>query len=137
MAWSTGPLQFTMELSKEVPVLLASGLPRFVSALFNAAGMDWAAEKSTAVFAVHPGGPRIIELSQRILGLAPSQVRLSREVLRENGNMSSATLPHIWQKILLDPAIPDGTLVCSLGAGPGLTLSGMVFRKRSSRCLER
>ena len=43
--------------------------------------------------------------------------------------MSSATLPHIWQRILLDPAIPDGAVVASLGAGPGLTLSGMLFRK--------
>ena len=129
MAWVTGPIHFTMELSKDVPVLLASALPRFVAALFGEAGLDWPAERAKTGFAIHPGGPRIIELSQRILGLDPSQVRLSRQVLREHGNMSSATLPHIWQRILLDPAIPDGAVVASLGAGPGLTLSGMLFRK--------
>jgi predicted naringenin-chalcone synthase len=132
MAWSTGPLHFEMELSKEVPVLLASALPRFTASLFETAGMDWTTEKPKAVYAVHPGGPRIIELSQRILDLRPDQVRLSRQVLRDHGNMSSATLPHIWQQILLDPSIPDGTCVASLGAGPGLTLSGMLFRKRLS-----
>jgi predicted naringenin-chalcone synthase len=117
-----------MDLSKDVPVLLASALPRFVAALFEEAGLGWPAAKAKTVFAIHPGGPRIIELSQRILGLDPSQVRWSRQVLREHGNMSSATLPHIWQQVLLDPGIPDGTVVVSLGAGPGLTLSGMVFR---------
>jgi predicted naringenin-chalcone synthase len=130
MAWATGPLNFTMELSKEVPTLLASALPRFVATLLAEAGLDSTTEKPNAVFAVHPGGPRIIELSQRILGLAPSQVRLSRQVLRDHGNMSSATLPHIWQEILRDGNIPEGTLVVSLGAGPGLTLSGILFRKR-------
>ncbi len=131
MHWTTGPLHFTMGLSKAVPVLLASALPRFVATLFEQAGLNWAREKTHAVAAVHPGGPRIIELSQKILGLEESQVRSSRAVLRHHGNMSSATLPHIWQQILLDPCVPNETLVVSLGAGPGLTLSGMLLKKRS------
>jgi predicted naringenin-chalcone synthase len=129
MAWSTGPFHFLMELSRDVPVLLASNLPRFVKTLFNQAGLDWTVEKSRAVFAIHPGGPRIIELSQKILAIDPAQARWSRNVLYEHGNMSSATLPHIWQSILEDRSVADGTVVVSLGAGPGLTLSGMVFRK--------
>jgi predicted naringenin-chalcone synthase len=130
MKWSTGPLNFTMGLSKEVPTLFASALPRFVATLFEEAGLDWATEKTKAFFAIHPGGPRIIELSQKILGLDPARVYWSRRVLREHGNMSSATLPHIWERVLLDDNIPDGTLVASLGAGPGLTLSGLLFHKR-------
>ena len=137
MAWVTGPLNFTMDLSKEVPVLLASSLPRFVTRLCEEAGVDWAAEKDAAVFAIHPGGPRIIELCQKILGIDPAQARWSRQVLRQHGNMSSATLPHVWQKMLQDAAVPDGTLVISLGAGPGLTLSGMILRKTISRDSER
>lgn len=130
MTWSTGPMNFTMTLSKEVPTLLASALPRFAESLFEEADLDWNREKSKAIFAIHPGGPRIIELSKRILGLEPHQVQWSRHILREHGNMSSATLPHIWQEILADRSLPDGTLVVSLGAGPGLTLSGLLFRKR-------
>jgi len=129
MRWSTGPLSFSMGLSREVPTLLASALPRFAASLLEEAGLDWKTEKPSAIFAIHPGGPRIIELSQRILNLTPAQVRWSRHVLREHGNMSSATLPHIWQQILQDRSLPSGTLVISLGAGPGLTLSGMLFRK--------
>jgi len=133
MRWATGPMAFSMALSREVPTLFASALPRFSASLFEKAGLDWKVEKSSAVFAVHPGGPRIIDLSERILSLDPAQVRWSRHILREHGNMSSATLPHIWQQILQDKSIPDGTLVVSLGAGPGLTLSGMLFRKTCHR----
>ncbi len=133
MRWATGPFVYEMNLSKDVPVLFAAALPRLVSSLFLEAGLDFAGEKETMVLAIHPGGSRIIELSERILGFRPEQAAWSRAALREHGNMSSTTLPHIWQRILQDPALPDGTLVASLGAGPGLTLSGALFRKRVLR----
>jgi len=132
MGWSIGPLVFNMTLSKEVPPLFALALPRFVSSLMREAGFDWEVEKPGAIVAIHPGGPLIIEMTERALQLTPAQVAASRRVLREHGNMSSATLPVIWQNILHDARIPDGTLVVSLGAGPGLTLSGALLRKRNA-----
>jgi predicted naringenin-chalcone synthase len=129
MGWTTGSLHFAMNLSRDVPALLATAVPRFLRTLMDEAGLHAASEKENAVFAIHPGGPRIIDLSQKILNLSPEQVEHSRKVLQNHGNMSSATLPHIWQKILDDAAIPSGTIIVSLGAGPGLTLSGMLFRK--------
>ena len=130
MNWTPGPLLFAMTLSKEVPTLLASALPGFVKRLFEGADLDLAAEKPKAVFAIHPSGPRIIDLAESLLKLEPHQAAWSRHVLREHGNMSSATLPHIWQQILMDQHVAAGTLIVSLGAGPGLTLSGALLRKR-------
>ncbi len=129
MGWVPGPLTFLMTLSQAVPTLLARALPGFVDRLFKKAGLTLEGEKEKAVFAVHPGGPRMIDLSETILGLELSQLKWSRDVLREHGNMSSATLPHIWHNMLNDPTLVPGTLVASLGAGPGLTLSGALFRK--------
>jgi predicted naringenin-chalcone synthase len=128
MGWATGSLHFAMTLSREVPSLLAAQLPRFVDRLLLEARMN-SLERSRLIFAVHPGGPRIIDLAEKILGLSPHQTAASRFVLREHGNMSSATLPHIWAKIVNDPDIPDGAVIVSLGAGPGLTLSGAIFQK--------
>ncbi len=129
MGWSTGPFTFLMELSREVPSRLAAALPGFVDRLLGTSGAEHSGDSSEIFFAIHPGGPRIVELAQKVLGLEPSQTRHSRQVFRDHGNMSSATLPHIWQAMVEDPAVPDGTTIVSLGAGPGLTLSGMVFRK--------
>jgi predicted naringenin-chalcone synthase len=50
-------------------------------------------------------------------------------VLRDHGNMSSATLPHIWARIAVDTSVPSGTLITSLAFGPGLTVYGAVLRK--------
>jgi predicted naringenin-chalcone synthase len=130
MNWTPGPMIYAMTLSKEVPTKLASALVGFVQRLLERAGLDSVSEKATAVFAIHPGGPRIIELAEKVLNLDSVQTAWSRKVLQEHGNMSSATLPHIWQQILQDKQISEGTLIVSIGAGPGLTLSGALFRKR-------
>lgn len=130
MDWSPGPSVFVMALSKEVPTLLAGALPGFARRLFEKAQLDFNKEKEKAAFAIHPGGPRIIELAEKLLQLAPEQAAASHQVLRERGNMSSATLPTIWQAMLRDDRLADGTVIVSLGAGPGLTLSGALFRIR-------
>lgn len=132
MSWAPSPPGFSMTLSKEVPIVFAGALLKFAHRLFEKAGLDFSEEKEQAIFAIHPGGPRIIELSEQILDLRPAQSAWSRHVLRNYGNMSSATLPHIWHRILKDGLIPDKTLIVSLGAGPGLTLSGAIFRKRNA-----
>ena len=49
----------------------------------------------------------------------------------DHGNMSSATLPHVWMRIVDDARVASGTLVASLAFGPGLTCSGALFEKQA------
>ncbi|HLE01499.1 MAG TPA: 3-oxoacyl-[acyl-carrier-protein] synthase III C-terminal domain-containing protein [Bdellovibrionota bacterium] len=130
MRWITGSWGFQMSLSSNVPSRICSLITDFMKELFRRADRDYSHDRSEAVFAVHPGGPKIIDLVQQSLELQPSQLAKSREVLRERGNMSSATLPHIWNRILRDKDIANGTLIPSVAFGPGLTLSGVLLRKR-------
>lgn len=120
MTWNLADWGFEMSLAKEVPVLIARSLPRFVQQL--GASQD-------SLFAVHPGGPKILTNIQDILGLTPTQLQHSCDVLHKFGNMSSATLPTIWQTIALDPNVPSGTQIVSLAFGPGLTLTGLLMKK--------
>lgn len=120
MTWNIADWGFEMSLAKEVPVLIARRLPNFVQEFEN---------KLDAIFAVHPGGPKILTHIQKILGLRPDQMRHSVDILRRFGNMSSATLPHIWQAVADDPTVLSGTPVISLAFGPGLTLSGLKLVK--------
>ena len=79
-----------------------------------------------SIFAIHPGGPKIIDAVQSVLELSEEQISESKKVLFNHGNMSSATLPHVWDEIL-NKNYAVGTKVISYAFGPGLTLFGSVF----------
>jgi predicted naringenin-chalcone synthase len=117
MTWGLSSRQFAMTLAREVPKSVQAGVGALVK--------PW--QTADAVYAIHPGGPRIIDAVKGALGLSEEQVMFSREVLRLYGNMSSATLPHVWEKMLAE--IPAGTPVISMAFGPGLTLSASHMRK--------
>jgi predicted naringenin-chalcone synthase len=129
MAWAVGDFGMHMTLMRDVPERIAGALRPFVTELFAKAGLGVAEALRQAIVAVHPGGPKIIDRVREVLELESAQVQASRDVLFEYGNMSSATLPHVWQRILADGAVEPGTLVLSLAFGPGLTVCGSLFRK--------
>lgn len=126
MTWRPADGAFRMTLSRAVPDHIrenvAPVLTRFLAA--NGLGVD-----DVDLFAVHPGGPRVIESTAEALGLDEDRVRHSHEVLRDRGNMSSTTIPHIWAAIAADEAVPAGALVCSVAFGPGLTVTANLLRK--------
>ncbi len=131
MTWAVAEFGFRMSLSRDVPSKIANSISGFLERLFAQGGEHYLESKPTTVFAIHPGGPKIIDTVQELLDISNHQTTQSRAVLFERGNMSSATLPHIWAKIIEDDNVKSGTLVASLGFGPGLTMAGTLFRKRS------
>jgi predicted naringenin-chalcone synthase len=128
MTWQCADRGFHMTLARDVPQRLAQALPGFVAQLAAKAGYT-EAEARRARFAIHPGGPKIIEQVQAALELEDAQVEASRRVLRAYGNMSSATLPYVWRELLADDTVADGAPVVSLAFGPGLTLCGNLLVK--------
>ncbi len=129
MTWAVSEWGFQMTLSRDVPGKIARCLQRFLATLFLHAGVSFAEEKGKSIFAIHPGGPRILDSVAELLCLEEDQIRHSRRVLFERGNMSSATLPHIWMAAIDDQDTKPGTLIISLAFGPGLTIAGALFRK--------
>jgi predicted naringenin-chalcone synthase len=124
MSWDVVEWGFQMALAKEVPVLITRYLPGYLDRLYQKAGV-----KAPPLFAVHPGGPKILTHVQELLGLTDHQMSYSFQILKEYGNMSSATLPHIWQRILNDPNVPEQTPIVCVAFGPGLTVSGAILEK--------
>lgn len=129
MTLRPGPLQFDMSLSKKVPFMIRDSISDFVTSICAQVDLDFEREKHSMVFAIHPGGPAILNQIRSKLGIEESQIAMSRQVLREHGNMASATAPHIWQVIVDSPDIPVGSKVLSMAFGPGLTVIGALFEK--------
>ena len=124
MSWIIGDWGMEMKLSRDVAQFIATTLREFLVTLCRQAGYDFEELRQEALFAIHPGGPKIVDQVQELLGLSNSQVELSKQLLYECGNMSSATLPHVWQRIVADQSLAKGRLVFSLAFGPGLTICG-------------
>jgi predicted naringenin-chalcone synthase len=117
MRWDVSGQGFRMTLNRDVPKKIEAVVAALVSP-WRCAG---------TVYAIHPGGPRIIDAVKEALQLSEEQVFFSKEILRKHGNMSSATLPHVWSEMLGE--IPSGTRVISMAFGPGLTVSAALMRK--------
>ena len=126
MSWVPAPHGMSMTLSRKVPDKIEDHILSFVMEMAREFEVDLAHMIKTGVFAIHPGGPRIIEVVKNKLELRDDQVLESKKILYERGNMSSATLPHVWNEIL-NNNYPRGTLIISLAFGPGLTVFGSIF----------
>jgi predicted naringenin-chalcone synthase len=108
MAWTIGDDGFEMVLTGEVPRIIGREIRGAVDGFL-------AGEVPTA-WAVHPGGRSILDRVQAGLELAPDALTASRAVLRDYGNMSSATV----------------MLIAGLAFGPGLTVESALLTKRTA-----
>jgi predicted naringenin-chalcone synthase len=122
MSWETDSWGMKMGLKKEVPQLIARQLESTIQ--------PWIKDLDRPLFAIHPGGPKVIEKVAETLRLEPWQIVHSQDILYTHGNMSSASIPHVWEKILNDATISKGTPIVSLAFGPGLTLAMGILKKR-------
>lgn len=129
MTWKCDDHAMKMTLSREVPALIARAVGGYLDRLCQRAKVDLQAVLNQAYFAIHPGGPKIIQQVQERLHLDSDQVAHSIHALKSFGNMSSATLPHVWQRMLEDPSVPKKAKIVSLAFGPGLSISGALFEK--------
>ncbi len=117
MTWHIGATGFLMRLTSRVPAALSEALPAFVRSFHD--GGD-----GVEHWAVHPGGPVILDGIARTLGLDPEALTASREVLRDCGNMSSATIFFVLERIARSDAPGAGI---AFAFGPGLTAEGLAF----------
>jgi len=122
ITWHIGDQGFEMHLSGQVPGRIRRWLREHGAALLDNRRVD-----DVALWAVHAGGRSILDAVQHGLALSPDALCHSRDVLRDFGNMSSATLVFVLERILRSPrATGDGM---AMAFGPGLTVETFAFRR--------
>ena len=122
MAWGIGDFGFEMRLSKYIPALLDKGINQLKQKFeekFKFSTVD--------NFAIHPGGKQILQKVQEAFGLPESVNTHAMEVLNQFGNMSSATILFVLERMMHDDLIQGEIL--SMGFGPGLTLETLLLEK--------
>ncbi|OWP63751.1 type III polyketide synthase [Hymenobacter amundsenii] len=125
MAWHINDFGFEMTLSSYVPRMIQQGIGQLTQRLLADLPVELA---DIRAFAIHPGGRKILESIEQALGLSTHDNRYAYQVLREYGNMSSATVLFVLRDLLADLTAADaGAPVLSFAFGPGLTLEAMLL----------
>ena len=126
MAWHVNDFGFEMTLSSYVPRLIQKGIRQLTDDLLRHLPVKLADIKH---FAIHPGGRRILETIEKELNLTRADNAPAYKVLREYGNMSSATVLYVLRELLGNFTSADAAApVLSFAFGPGLTLEAMLLR---------
>ena len=123
MTWRVCDDGFDMFLSGHVPTAIRSTLDRHRGEIL--AGAD---EQSIDLWAVHPGGRSILDAIESLLELPAPALSPSRQVLREQGNMSSATVMFVLKAMLASAR--GGESGVAMAFGPGLTAETFTFAVR-------
>jgi predicted naringenin-chalcone synthase len=121
MGWVIGDHGFEMRLSRTVPASVRAELPAFTAGWLASHGL---AVADIAGWAVHPGGPRILDAVGSTLSLPDDALAASWAVLRRIGNVSSGTVLFV-----LDDLLGRGIAgpIVMLAFGPGLNIEAALL----------
>lgn len=125
MAWDIGDHGFNMVLSAYVPGLIGSNIREMLSGVLAKRDLKLS---DIDEWAVHPGGRAILEQVEQHLELPPEALEISRDVLRNYGNMSSPTVMFVL-KDMLEESVTDRATTCAIAFGPGLTVETAVLER--------
>ena len=118
LTWRIGDSSFIMGLDLSTPRAISKSLPAFARNL-------GAADGDPNNWAVHPGGPAILEATERAANFPPGALRVSREILRDYGNMSSPTTLFVLDRVAA--GMKPGEEGVAMAFGPGLSVEAMRF----------
>lgn len=121
MTWTIGDHGFEMTLSAGVPDLLRRHLRAWVEDWLMGHGLS---ANRVCSWAVHPGGPRVLDVVAQTLGLDAEAMAPSREVLATRGNMSSPTVLFILDALRRSGARRP---CVALAFGPGMAAEGAII----------
>lgn len=125
MAWEIGNEGFKIVLSSYVPDIIGGNIRQLLHGVLRRHGMD---VDDVHEWAVHPGGRAILDKVQESLHLAEDSLDASRAVLRDYGNMSSATILFVLKE-MLESAETESATLCAMAFGPGLTVETAVMQR--------
>jgi predicted naringenin-chalcone synthase len=122
MAWEMSSSGFLMTLSGYVPQLLEEDFSPLVTRALDKANIN---KQTITRWCIHPGGKKILDSIYKSLELINGELDDCYSVLRDYGNMSSATILFVLKKIMeRDRSKSDK--IFGAAFGPGLTMETFV-----------
>ncbi len=124
MAWELSSTGFQMTLSGYVPDLIEEDFDDLVTGALAAAKLN---KDIITHWCIHPGGKKILEAVHKSLGFTNGQLQPCYDILKDHGNMSSATVLFVLQKIMKNLEKKQAHTIFGAAFGPGLTMETFIL----------
>ena len=113
-----------MILDKEVPEKIAAHFPDIINPFLKKNNFDI---KAIDHLIFHPGGRKIVETVEALFGKLGKNIDDTKEVLRQYGNMSSATVLYVLERFM-EKELKQGDLGLMLSFGPGFSAQRILLK---------
>ncbi|MBE1555418.1 type III polyketide synthase [Sporosarcina limicola] len=115
MGWDVKSNGLYVIFSKSIPAIITNWLGPFVHEFLEKHGLT---KDDITHFVAHPGGKKVLQAYEKALGFDQIKTEISREVLRNNGNMSSPTILYVLEQFMTrEPVAGEYGLMAALGPG--------------------
>jgi alkylresorcinol/alkylpyrone synthase len=125
MGWDIGSSGLKVVLGAEVPDLVRTHLADDVKSLLAPHGLEIG---DIARWICHPGGPKVIEAIQSVLGLDEDDLAMTWRSLHAIGNLSSASVLHVFANTLAGRPASPGDWGVVMAMGPGFCAELVLLR---------
>jgi alkylresorcinol/alkylpyrone synthase len=116
---------FHIVLSKEVPQLIRGKIGALVDCLLSNHALT---REQIRAFILHPGGQKLLSYMQQELGLCACQIQPSWDVLRDYGNLSSASVLFVLHEWMARGEIKTGDHGMLAAFGPGFSAEMLLLQ---------
>ncbi|KAI3446195.1 hypothetical protein Pfo_002860 [Paulownia fortunei] len=123
----------SFRLDRELPQIIEDNIQDFCVELMGFAGCP-EKDYNKLFWAVHPGGPAILNRLEKKLELSPEKLNASRRALADYGNASSNTIVYVLEYMLEEAKNvkkdehEENEWGLILAFGPGITFEGILTR---------
>jgi alpha-pyrone synthase len=121
MSWDVGNNGFEMVLNKNIPIYLKENIFKVYQDLLIKNNIE-----SIDHYAIHPGGKNILKAFSSALNISDENLKHSYHILKQCGNMSSATILFVLQEFLESDV--QNEYLYAAAFGPGLTVESAILK---------
>ncbi|PIN14295.1 hypothetical protein CDL12_13086 [Handroanthus impetiginosus] len=121
----------SFKLEKKLPQIIEDNIEDFCIELMGYGGFC-KSDYNKIFWAVHPGGPAVLNRMEKKLELLPDKLKASRRALSDYGNAGSNTIVYVLQYMLdegKNGEKDEDEWGLILAFGPGITFEGILTRK--------
>ncbi|WP_071459917.1 type III polyketide synthase [Bacillus massilinigeriensis] len=114
MGWDVKDGGLHVVFSKSIPSIVQDWLKPNVEEFLQKDGLKI---ENIHHFIAHPGGKKVLDAYVQALGFEEEKIEVSLDVLREHGNMSSATILYVLRRFMEKASGGEYGLAAALGPG--------------------